>query len=69
MTPRRTRDLVAFSLLFFGLGISVCNAQEASGLVKAIQLIGLPGVKENAKGTLKVENGNLHLFAAKQTPK
>ena len=59
------RDLVAFALLFSGLGISVCNAQEASGLVKAVQLIGLPDVKENAKGTLKVENGNLHFVHGK----
>ena len=65
MTPRRMRDLVAFSLLFSGLGISVCTAQEASGPVKAVQLIGLAGVKENAKGTLKVENGNLHFVSAK----
>jgi len=59
------RDLVAFSLLFSGLGISVCTAQEASGPVKAVQLIGLAGVKENAKGTLKVENGNLHFVSGK----
>src|SRR6267143_1510975 len=65
MTPRRMRDLVAFSLLFSGLGISVCTAQEASGPVKAVQLIGLAGVKENAKGTLKVENGNLHFVSGK----
>src|SRR6202165_3682678 len=65
MTPRRMRDLVAFALLFSGLWISVCNAQEASGLVKAVQLIGLTGVKENAKGTLKVENGNLHFCRGK----
>src|SRR5882672_7754975 len=65
MTPRRMADLVAFALLFSGLGISVCNAQEASGLVKAVQLIGLPDVKENAKGTLKVENGNLHFVHGK----
>src|ERR1700687_5128448 len=65
MTPRRIRDLVAFALLFSGLGISVCNAQEATGLVKAVQLIGLTGVKENAKGTLKVENGNLHFVRGK----
>jgi len=58
-------DLVAFSLLFSGLGISVCNAQEASEPVKAVQLIGLTGVKENAKGTLKVENGNLHFVRGK----
>src|SRR5258705_7481678 len=61
----RHRDLVAFALLFSGLGISVCTAQEATGLVKAVQLIGLTGVKENAKGTLKVENGNLHFVSGK----
>jgi hypothetical protein len=65
MTPRCMRDLISFSLLFSGLGISVCNAQESSQLVKAVQLIGLTGVKENAKGTLKVENGNLHFVRGK----
>jgi hypothetical protein len=59
------RDRVAFALLFSGLGISVCTAQEAPGPVKAVQLIGLTGVKENAKGTLKVENGNLHFVRGK----
>src|SRR5258708_30604800 len=61
----RHRVLVAFALLFSGLGISVCTAQEAPGPVKAVQLIGLTGVKENAKGTLKVENGNLHFVRGK----
>jgi hypothetical protein len=40
MTPRRMRDLIAFSLLFAELGVSACNAQEPSQLVKAVQLIG-----------------------------
>src|SRR5260370_9022078 len=61
----RHRDLVAFALVFCGLGSSVCNAQEAAGLVKAVELIGLKGVKENAKGTLNVENGNLHFARGK----
>src|SRR6266436_9593936 len=61
----RHRDLVAFALLFSGLGISVCNAQEATGLVKAVQLIGLTGVKENAKGPLNVETENLHFARGK----
>src|SRR5258708_24907041 len=61
----RHRVLVAFAILFYGLGISVCTAQEAPGPVKAVQLIGLTGVKENAKGTLKVENGNLHFVRGK----
>jgi hypothetical protein len=65
MTTRRMRDLATCSLLFLGLGIPVCNAQEPSVPVKAVQLIGLAGVKENAKGTLKVENGNLHFVHGK----
>lgn len=65
MTPKRMKDIVAFALLFSGLPISICNAQEASGLVKAVLLIGLTGVKENANGTLKVENGNLHFVHGK----
>jgi len=36
------------------------HAQQSSESAKAVQIIGLPGVKENAKGTLTVENGNLH---------
>jgi hypothetical protein len=65
MTLRRITDLVVFALLFSGPVISVCDAQEASGPVKAVQLIGLTGVKENAKGTLKVEGGNLHFVRGK----
>jgi hypothetical protein len=34
-------------------------------VVKAVQLTGLPGVKENAKGKLSVENGNLHFISGK----
>jgi hypothetical protein len=33
--------------------------------VKAVQLLGLTGVKQNAKGTLKVENGNLQFVHGK----
>jgi hypothetical protein len=47
------------------VAISAVNAQQNSRLVNAVQLIGLPGVKENAKGTLSVENGNLHFMHGK----
>ena len=65
MIPRRIINLAALSLLFSGIAISVSNAQEASRTTKAVQLIGLSGVKENAKGTLQVENGNLHFVHGK----
>jgi hypothetical protein len=41
--------------------------QETPKAVKAVQLTGLPNVKENAKGMLSVENGNLH-FVHGKTP-
>lgn len=46
---------------------SVVNAQQNPTVVKAVQLTGLPGVKDNAKGKLSVENGSLHFISAKTT--
>lgn len=43
----------------------VVNAQQNPTVVKAAQLTGLPGVKDNAKGKLSVENGSLHFISAK----
>jgi hypothetical protein len=65
MTPRRTTVLIAFVLLFAGMVTSIGNAQETQLPMKAVQLIGLTGVKQNAKGTLKVENGNLQFVHGK----
>jgi hypothetical protein len=65
MAPRRTEVLVSVVLLFAGSVISIGNAQETRAPVKAVQLIGLTGVKQNAKGTLKVENGNLQFVHGK----
>jgi len=65
MTPRRTAVLVSVALLFAGMETSIGNAQEIPAPVKAVQLIGLTGVKQNAKGTLKVENGNLQFVHGK----
>jgi hypothetical protein len=60
MTPRHTALLVIAALLFAELMISVGNAQQISGPVKADQLMGLTGIKQNAKGTLSVKSGQLH---------
>ncbi len=57
--------LVAVVSFFVGLVIPVGNAQQVSGQVKVVQLTGLVGVKDNAKGTLSVENGQLHFVHGK----
>ncbi len=57
--------LVAVASLLVGLLIPIGNAQQVSGPVKVVQLTGLVGVKDNAKGTLSVESGNLHFVHGK----
>jgi hypothetical protein len=65
MTHRGTTVLFGVVLLLAGLLIPAGNAQQVSGPVKAVQLTGLTGVKDNAKGTLSVENGQLHFVHGK----
>ncbi len=65
MTSRSTTVLVGLASLFAGLVIPVGNAQQVSGPVKVVQLTGLASVKDNAKGTLQVENGQLHFVHGK----
>src|SRR5260370_34396177 len=65
MTSRSTTVLVGVASLFAGLAIPVTNAQEVSGHVRVVQLTGLVGVKDNEKGTLSVESGNLHFVHGK----
>jgi hypothetical protein len=65
MAPRRTAVLVSVALLFAGMETSIGNAQETPAPVKAVQLLGLTGVQQNAKGTLQVENGNLQFVHGK----
>ena len=65
MAPGRTALLVSVALLFAGILTSLGNAQETPAPVKAVQLIGLTGVKQNAKGTLKVEKENLQFVHGK----
>jgi len=59
---------LGIALLFAGLRIPEGKAQEAPHLAKQIQavhLIGLNGVKDNAKGKLSVEDGKLHFVYGK----
>lgn len=65
MTLRSRMVLAAVVLFFAGLAIPVGNAQQISGPVKAVQLTGLTGVKDNAKGALNVENDHLHFVHGK----
>ena len=65
MTLRTTMVLVGIASLFAGFEIPVANAQRASGPVKVVQITGLVGVKDNAKGTLSVENGTLRFVRGK----
>ena len=65
MASRSTTVLVGVASLFTGLAIPVANAQQVSGPVRVVQLTGLVSVKDNAKGTLSVEGGNLHFVHGK----
>ena len=65
MTHLRTKTLMAIQLFFAGLMLPMASAQPGSEPVKAVQLTGLVGVKDNAKGTLSVEKAGLHFAYAK----
>jgi hypothetical protein len=67
MKRRSTTVPVTTALLLAGLVIPIGNAQQTSSPIKAVQLIGLTGVKDHAKGTLSVENGQLHFVRGKET--
>ena len=65
MTSRSTMVVVGVASLFAGLVMPAGNAQQAPGTVKAVQVTGLSGVKDNTKGTLNVGNGQLHFVRGK----
>jgi len=52
-------------LLSLGTLISVSQAQQAPSETEVVQVIGLTGVKQNTKGSLKVENGSLSFVYSK----
>ena len=66
-TTQRTALLPAVPLVVACGVNSTAKAQETSAPVKVVQVIGLTGVKQNAKGSLKIENGTLHFVRGKNT--
>lgn len=68
MKRRNRAILFGFALFYTGLQIPAGKAQQdpqQANLVKAVHVIGLTGVKDNAKGTLSVGNGQLHFIRDK----
>ena len=57
MTFRSTKTFVPVALLAAAIAATAASPQQISKAVKVVQLTGLPGMKENAKGILSVENG------------
>ena len=65
MTFRSTKTFVPVALLAAAIAATAASPQQISKAVKVVQLTGLPGMKENAKGILSVENGSLHFVHGK----
>ncbi|HTC64130.1 MAG TPA: hypothetical protein VK709_14910 [Candidatus Saccharimonadales bacterium] len=65
MTLRWATHYAGLVLVCAGSLITIANAQQSPGPTTVVQLTGLAGVKDNAKGTLSVENGNLHFAHGK----
>ena len=62
MIARFGRVMLLSLLLSLGTFIPVSHAQQAPvapASIEVVQVIGLVGVKQNTKGSLKVENGSL----------
>jgi hypothetical protein len=52
-------------VLLFSVSAGPSLAQQPADTVKVVQVVGLTGVKEHAKGTLAVENGDLQFVHSK----
>jgi len=65
MTFRSTKTFVPVALLAAAIAATAASPQQISKAVKVVQLTALPGMKENTKGILSVENGNLHFVHGK----
>ena len=64
MKHRNVLGLAAIGLALVGFSWPLRAQQEAAPL-SAVHVIGLAGVKDNAKGTMKVENGHLQFAYGK----
>jgi hypothetical protein len=56
---------IALLVLLFSALATPSFAQKAADNVNVMQVVGLSGVKENTKGTLTIENGNLQFVHSK----
>ncbi len=65
MTLKRATLFAGLVLVFACSVVSIANAQQSPGPTKVVQVIGLEGVKDGAKGILSVENRNLHFAHGK----
>jgi hypothetical protein len=54
-------------LLFLGSLVSLSQTQSAPAAAEAVQVTGLTGINEDAKGTLTVENGTLTFANSKSS--
>ncbi|HVO61535.1 MAG TPA: hypothetical protein VMT53_11405 [Terriglobales bacterium] len=61
----RDRATVLPLLFFLGTVVSLGQTQPAPIETEAVQVTGLSGVKQNTKGSLKVENGSLSFVYSK----
>src|SRR6202049_2264809 len=67
---KRRKILVSIAMTVAFAGFTVCGAkpqQSPKPANNAIALTGLPGVKDNSKGTLTVESGKLHFSYGKKS--
>jgi hypothetical protein len=68
MKCRKFLGSFAIAMIFAGLAICSSNAQQNSKPANnVIALTGFPGVKDNAKGALTVENGKLLFKSGKKS--
>ena len=65
MTLKCVTFFAGLALVFAGSVISIANAQQSLAPTSVVQLTGLAGVKDDAKGILSVENKNLHFVHGK----
>jgi len=65
MTLKWATLFAGLVLVFAGSVVSIANAQQSLGPTSVVQLTGLAGVKDNVKGTLSVEDRNLHFVHGK----
>lgn len=67
MKIKGKRIRFASLILVMGLFVSAANGQQQQSAAKAVQLMGLAGVKHNTSGSLTVDNSNLRFVHSKNS--